>query len=179
MLNFLLGTLQLLDHERRQLKAIITALCLHFGLLVVLHAVIQFTMGYWLNPVNALFGVIWMAGSVVMLWVGGGRPLDVILGVYVATDGDNPATAFDHALARVLIGFFTVESFVTVVFTVIPFYANPAGFGLALAATPSYFMFRHMAGQKIDWSRWVWFPACNIGFGILICVALAIKSLFS
>jgi hypothetical protein len=174
MLNLIIGTLYLIDNQRRQLKAIVTALCLHFAMLIAIHAGIQFVSNKWMNLANALFGVIWMAGAIVMLWMGGGRPIDVIFGTYIATNGRNTVTAFDHALARTLIGFFTVESFVNIVFTVLPFYASAAGFGLALVATPSYFMFRHMSRQTIDWSRWVWFPAVNIALGFLVCIWCAL-----
>ena len=153
----------------------IQALCMLFLAGIVIQAGISFGMNRWLNPVNSFVGVIMMGAAIYIVASRGGAALDVLFLIYGFTDGRNGITALDHALARLLIGFFNVWAFANLLFVVFPFWASIGGFGLVVTAVPPYFMTRHLARQPIDWSRWVWFPAVNMGLGTSVCIFYALK----
>lgn len=170
MWNVMLGFYRLADEQRRELKALVTVMCIHFAVLIIAQAILQFVMRTWMNPVNAVFGLLWMASAIYFIWMQGGGVLDALILLYVTTDGDNLVTGFAHAAMRVLIGFFTVESFINICYCVFPFYSNAGGLGLVAVSTASYFLFKHMASEGIDWAGWIWFPRLNIGIGLVACL---------
>ncbi|MFA5990938.1 MAG: hypothetical protein WC794_01675 [Candidatus Doudnabacteria bacterium] len=176
MLNLLVGFYQLADEQRRELKTIVTLMFIHFGILIFAQAIIQFVSRSWMSPINSLFGLIWMASGILLIWMQGGVVFDSLVAMYVATDGDSPITGFAHATMRVLIGFFTVESFINICYCVFPFYANAGAFGLLAVSTASYFLFKHMASQGIDWASWIWFPRLNIGIALATCLVSLVIS---
>lgn len=163
MWNFIFGAYLVTDSVRRQTKANMTLLVFHFVILVTVHAVIQFYYQSSMLAANAFFGLFWMGSLALVIWMRGGWVLDALLTTYASTT-NHAATA----LTRVLIGFFTVESFVNNCFSIIPVYGHLGGFGLMLASAASYFMFRHMAGKPIDWASWVWFPQLNLAVSIFV-----------
>lgn len=144
------------------MKGVIALLGIHFAVLIMVQWGIQMWVGNILHFANALFGLVWIFTPLIIIFFRGGLMFDALAVAYVSTH-----LRFVESVMRVLIGFFTIESFVNICFSIFPFYTHPGAFGLLLMSTVSYFMFRHMARATINWANWVWFPAANMAFAIL------------
>lgn len=168
MWNLFLGGLQLANNERKIAKGYISIALVHFLALIVGQMCVQLVARHTLNPVNAYFGLFWLFVGAVLIWVFCGPVGDYLLGRYATSDDK-----FSKAIVRVLIGFFTVENFVNVCFCIVPFYAHPGAFSLLLVSVSCYFMFRHMAGQQINWANWVRPVMSTIAYGLIIILIVA------
>src|SRR3989344_67530 len=170
MYEFAVGLFRFADYERREIKGYILVIVAHFLALIVGQALIQFCHQTWMSWVNGVFGIAMEVGAIIWLFARVGLPLDVILGGFVLTDNETC-----ELVTRVLVGFFTVESFVNICFMILPFHANPGAFALVAVSAGSYFLFRFMNRDSISWNL-VWFPAANIALGIISCIISAAQT---
>jgi len=151
------------ERKRKDFKAVAAVFMLHFLGLIVGHAYLQNRDHQLLNPANARFGLYMTLGLALLVWVRGGKVLDGLVGSYVVA-----RARFAEKATRVLLGFFTVEFAVNTIFLIVPFYNNFAAFGYLLTAAATYFLFRYMAGEKVNWKKWVRVWMVNIGVALAI-----------
>ena len=149
---------ELADDIRRTMTFAALLGLAHFVVLIAVHAVLQNGL---FSSANSIWGALWIIVSILGLLMLGGWPVFGLLAE--ASRGDEKAIV----VVRILIGFITIETFVNILFAILPFHAAWAMLLFLPSALGCYFLVRIMAGLTINWARWAIVPLVNIVVAVI------------
>ena len=132
--------------------------CMHFVVLLVVHGLLQKSL---FSSANSIWGTLWVLLLIIGFIMFGGWPAFGLLAE--AASGDSKAVV----VFRVLVAFIAIETFVNILFAVIPFHAAPLMFLALPSMLGCYFLLRVLAGLPIDWGRWAKVPLVNIAVVVI------------